>query len=227
MDIASTTSAASTAAAEAATSRTQIADKFDDFLLLLTTQLKNQDPLSPLDSTEFVAQLVSFTEVEQSINTNSHLEELVGLLRGSQAAAAVGYLGKTVEAEGDKAMLRDGRATFSYDPARQAAITTITLTDSSGTVVKTLLGETSPGRHDLVWDGRDTNGVPLPEGLYTISVKAKDDAGNAIPVSTAFIGRVVAVDQTKDGIFLDVDGTTLPLSSILAVYDSADGGAGS
>ncbi|MEX2649226.1 MAG: flagellar hook assembly protein FlgD [Alphaproteobacteria bacterium] len=227
MDIASATLSASTAASETATSRTQIADKFDDFLLLLTTQLQNQDPLNPLDSTEFVAQLVSFTEVEQSINTNSHLEELVGLLRGGQAAAAVGYLGKTVEAEGDKAMLRDGRATFSYDPARQAAITTITLTDATGKVVKTLLGETSPGRHDLVWDGRDGNGVALPEGLYTISVKAKDDAGNAIPVSTTFIGRVVAVDQTKDGIFLDVDGTTLPLSSILAVHDSADGGAGS
>lgn len=227
MAIAETSSSTSTAASAAAASRTQIADKFDDFLTLLTTQLQHQDPLSPLDSTKFVEQLVSFTEVEQSINTNAHLESLVSLIQGGQAAAAVGYLGTTVEAEGDRAMPRDGRAAFSYDLPRQAQSVTITLTDGAGKVVKTATGETTPGRHNLIWDGHDANGIPLAEGLYTIAVKAKDAAGNAMPVSTTFVGRVNAVDQTPDGLFLNVDGVSLPLSSILAVYDAPETDAGS
>lgn len=203
------------------TTRSQIAGKFDDFLLLLTTQLENQDPLNPLESTEFVAQLVSFTEVEQSINTNAHLEKLVAMLGTNQQTAAVGYLGKTVEAKGDTAMLREGQAHFTYSLPRQAASASLTVTDASGKVVFSGPAKLTAGAHDFVWDGRDANGILQPEGAYRIAVKAKDSAGATVPVSSTVMGRVVGVEQTSNGIFLDVDGTVVPLGDILAVREPA------
>ncbi|MGH6718524.1 MAG: flagellar hook assembly protein FlgD [Alphaproteobacteria bacterium] len=209
-----------------ATSRNQIADKFDDFLLLLTTQLQHQDPLAPLDSTEFVTQLVSFTQVEQSINTNTHLESLISMIRSGQEAAAVGYLGKIVEAEGDTAKLQNGQALFSYDLPRAAASAIVTISDADGNVVFSGQAETTVGRHAYLWNGQSSSGVPMPDGLYTIAIKAKDAAGQSIPVATTFFGRVNAIDQSGDEVFLDVDSAVLPLDSILAVIDpAAVGGA--
>ena len=216
-----TTSATTSATASQPSSvtRSQIAGKFDDFLLLLTTQLEHQDPLNPLESTEFVAQLVSFTEVEQSINTNTHLERLVSMLGANQQTAAVGYLGKTVEAKGDTAALRDGEARFTYNLPRAAAGASLTITDSRGNVVFRGTAETSVGSHDFVWNGRDVNGTALPEGQYRLAVKAVDTNGETIPVSTTVLGRVIGVDQSTDGIFLDVDGTKVSLDNILAVRE--------
>lgn len=202
--------------------RQQLATTFDTFLTLLTTQLQHQDPLSPLDSTEFVSQLVSFTEVEQSINTNQQLEALVELFKANQGANAVNYLGQTVEAEGDTAMLRDGQATFSYDLSTKASSNVVTVKDEDGNTIYTGQVSTSVGRHVFVWNGRDNNGVVQPEGAYTVSFKAKDTAGATIPVATTFVGKVVAVDQGTDGLVLDVDGTKLPLESILAVLDPSE-----
>jgi len=202
--------------------RQQLATNFDTFLTLLTTQLQHQDPLSPLDSTEFVQQLVSFTEVEQSINGNQKLDTLIDLLSANQGANAVAYLGRVVEAEGDTAVLRDGQATFTYDLAAKAQSNVVTVKNAKGDIVYTGQVSNEPGRHVFVWNGRDNNGIVQPVGDYTVSFKAKDRAGATIPVTTTFVGKVIAVDQGADGMVLDVDGNKLPLSSILAVLDPSE-----
>ena len=146
MDIAALTSG-SAATKSAESSGKKLAADFDNFLKLLTTQLANQDPLSPMDSNEFTAQLVRFTQVEQAISQNKKLEELVALQNSSQSMAAVGYIGKTIEAEGDKNNLTDTGAKWSYSIPQESAQTVILVRNSAGNIVYAGTGETLKGDH--------------------------------------------------------------------------------
>src|SRR5260221_13098221 len=90
-----------TSASKSAAAAQEVSGTFDTFLKLLTAQLKSQDPLKPMDSSEFTQQLVSYSQVEQQINTNSNLEKLIGSVQANQFAGSVGYIGKTIEATGN------------------------------------------------------------------------------------------------------------------------------
>ena len=109
MAITSATDAAAAANSKALQSSRSLADSFDNFLTLLTAQLTNQDPLSPMDTNQFTQQLVAFTEVEQSVNTNANLEDLIALIQQNELAGAVGYIGKYIQSPCDKAPLEDGK----------------------------------------------------------------------------------------------------------------------
>ncbi len=206
-------------------SGTRLAEDFDTFLSLLTTQLANQDPLDPLDSNEFVAQLVSFSGVEQAINTNTKLDSLVGLLTTSQTAAAVGFLGTTVEAKGDTATLANGEATYIYNLPANAASTTIQIRDDQGNIVFTGSGEVAAGDHTYVWDGRDSNGTALPDGVYSISVTAKDSFGKPIDATTRISGRVTGVDTSSGSPVLTINGAQVPFEDIVSVRETDPGTA--
>ncbi|MFQ5785758.1 MAG: flagellar hook assembly protein FlgD [Alphaproteobacteria bacterium] len=211
---------AAAAVSASQTSRTSLAGDFDTFLTLLTAQLSNQDPLDPLNSNEFVAQLVSFTGVEQAVNTNTNLEKLVDLFTGNQAAAAVGYLGTTVEAKGNAAVLGNGSASFDYSLPENAAATDIVIQNAQGAVVFTGNGEPTAGEHSFVWDGLDDNGVQQPDGTYTITVTARDAAGAPITVETRMQGRVTGVDTLDGELTLIVNGVPVPFSDVISVRES-------
>ena len=129
MDIASSTLASAAGStgttSTAATDGARLADDFDNFLTLLTTQLQHQDPMEPMDSNEFVNQLVSFTQVEQAIKSNKQLESLLSMQTASQAMGALNYMGRTVEATGDTGPLANGQAEFTYDLPSVAKKTTL------------------------------------------------------------------------------------------------------
>src|SRR5215213_9555272 len=101
-------------ATNATRSESQLAANFDTFLLLLTAQLKNQDPLEPMDSNQFTQQLVQFSQVEQQIHSNKNLESLISLTKASGAADAVSYLGKTLTVTDGNAALMNGQANWAY-----------------------------------------------------------------------------------------------------------------
>ncbi|HEX7104832.1 MAG TPA: flagellar hook assembly protein FlgD [Acidothermaceae bacterium] len=187
-----------------------LAQDFDSFLSLLTTQLKNQDPLAPMDSTQFTTQLVQFSQVEQSINTNARLDQLVKLQSGSQAVSAVSFVGKAVEAFGDAMVLSDGAASYVYKLPHDVASATITIKDGSGKIVRTITGApTAEGKHVLSWDGKDDQGNALADGTYTFSVDAKDSEGAAVDVTTAVAGTVLGVTVDKGTVVLDLGGGQL------------------
>ena len=165
---------------QADTARISVADTFDNFLKLLTTQLQHQDPLEPMDSTEFTQQLVQFTNVEQNIATNKNLEQLVALMQSGQAASAVGYLGNIVEMRGSETHLDDGQATWRYELPGPAESVTLAITDATGRLVWTGAGQQSLGSHDFVWDGNDNAGNPLPEGSYALSITATNTADTVL-----------------------------------------------
>src|SRR5665213_1469269 len=135
-----------------ASDSSSIAGNFDTFLSLLTTQLKNQNPLDPLDTNQFTSQLVQFSSVEQQLKTNTFLQTLVQSSQNSAANAAVGYIGKTVTSSGVDSDLKNGQATWSFN-LPQAAKVTVTIKDASGNQVYTENGSLGSGLGQFNWDG--------------------------------------------------------------------------
>jgi flagellar basal-body rod modification protein FlgD len=215
MEITATTNATPSTAASG---RIGLADNFDNFLKLLTTQLQSQDPLSPLDATQFTEQLVQFTGVEQAIKTNDLLGQLVALVRADQVTRAVDYLGAAVEANGQSVRL-DGNqpATVHYRIDQPAAGATISIYNEAGRLVRTQAGEASPGLHTVPWDGRDQAGAQLPDGLYRVEVAAESTAGAPVPVSTTIAGVVDGVELQGDRLMLSVAGVLLPLDAVTTI----------
>lgn len=206
-----------TAGAGAANSSAQLAQTFDSFLKLLTAQLQNQDPLEPMDSNEFTTQLVQFSGVEQSINTNRNLETLIALMQGRASTDAISYLGRSVAITDGRAELSDGEARWGYALAGQSALTTLTVTDAQGRVVYTGAGEKGAGGHEFVWDGRDNSGTALSNGVYKLSVAARSPEGTAIPTAVSSKGTVDEIDLTGNEPLLMIGTLSVPLSRAAAV----------
>src|SRR4030095_1202463 len=109
-------------------------DTYDNFLLLLTKQLQNQDPLNPMDTAQFTQQLVGFSQVEQQIASNKSLEKLINLQSTTNAFGAVSFLGNEVAVDSDHVSLKDGKAKFQYEIDKTASKAVLTVYDSRGQV---------------------------------------------------------------------------------------------
>lgn len=189
---------------DAVASEAQLQEDLNRFLNLLVAQLKNQDPLDPLDSNEFTSQLVQFASVEQQIKQNANLEKLLNLQETSQVSTMVQFIGNTVEATGNTVPLENGRAEFTYTLDTNASDVTISIRNSAGLTVFTADGETGAGKHGFVWDGTDTIGNAQPDGAYTVTIGALDARGNLLSVDQTVFGRVTGggVDNGMVSLFM-------------------------
>src|SRR5947209_5978867 len=151
------------------TSSATLAGNFNTFLKLLTTQLQNQNPLSPLDTNQFTQQLVEFAGVEQQINMNTQLGTLIALQKTSQVTTALNFVGTTVAVDGSTAQLANGRASWTFS-ATKPANAAISISNASGQTVFTDNQVVQAGAQTYAWTGRDSSGAALPPGLYTISI---------------------------------------------------------
>jgi len=199
------------------TSRNKLAKDLDSFLTLLTSQLKNQDPLSPMDSTEFTNQLVQFAQVEQAINSNESLTSLISLSQQNIITNSVNYMGKTVEATSNQVPLQDGKAKMAYGLDADAQSVAIVVRNAAGNIVYSTTGEKTAGVHPLEWDGKDSNGIQQPDGTYEIQVTALGKDNEPVESYTTVFGRVTGV-TTKDGkTLLVMDKLGVPVDKILSV----------
>jgi flagellar basal-body rod modification protein FlgD len=206
----------SVSAASAATrSESQLAANFDTFLLLLTAQLKNQDPLEPMDSNQFTQQLVQFSQVEQQINSNKNLESLIALTKARSASDAVSYLGKTLTLTDGTAALMDGEVHWAYSLENHAASATLYVKNLKGEVVYSEPAETVEGMHTFTWDGVSKTGATLPPGPYQLSIVAKTTDGKAIDSRVASQGVISEVDLTGDEPILMIGPLGIPLSKAM------------
>lgn len=197
-------------------------ETFDNFLLMLTTQMRNQDPLEPMKAEKFTEQLVGFAGVEQQIASNKNLEQLIELQGYNQMGAAVNMIGKHIEADGDKLQLENGMALGAYNLSKSAESADIRIQNASGQIVRTISGDTSAGRHEFVWDGLDDEGNQLPAGTYSYAIMAKDGDEVPVPTLTSTIGRVDGI-ETRDGrAILKVGDAEIGLSLIKKVHDLPD-----
>lgn len=202
--------------------RKMIAQNFDTFLQLLTTQLRNQNPLEPLDTNEFTNQLVQFSSVEQIIETNKHLEQISQLSATNMAAASVSYIGKTVIADGATQNLENGQANWFYEIKQDAPQSTMIIRDANGNTVSSQNVALKTGRHKLTWNGQDTNGRFLPEGRYTLQLSAKNQSGARVRVTTSIAGQVDSVDLSKQDPVLNIGESRIKLSEIKQIGTAPD-----
>lgn len=203
-------------------SSASLASNFDQFLLLLTTQLRNQSPLDPLNTNEFTAQLVQFAGVEQQLKTNETLSSLLSLNKATTTSQAVSFIGSTVTADGAATQLKDGQAQWKVTVPK-AASAAIAITDASGSVVYTTNTTFNAGEQSFTWDGRTSTGTKAPDGQYAITVNARDVSGTAVTATTEIRGVVDGVDLSGDAPVLRIGATSIALDKIKSVSRSGSG----
>lgn len=219
--IGSSTSTAASASSSSGTDRKTIAQNFDAFLLLLTTQLQHQNPMEPLDTNQFTQQLVQFASVEQQIKSNETLQSLLTSSKSSIVSSAAGFVGMNVTADGATTQLSDGRAEWKLNLARSGT-GTITIKDQTGNVVSTATKALSAGSQSYVWDGKTSTGLPAPNGNYTITVAARDVSGGAVTVKTEIAGKVDSVDMSGSSPVLVIGSTRVPLENVKTIDRPGD-----
>ncbi|MPZ09982.1 MAG: hypothetical protein GEU89_07170 [Kiloniellaceae bacterium] len=199
------------------TDSASLADTFDTFLNLLTTQLKYQDPLDPMDTNEFTSQLVEFTNVEQAMKTNKKLDDLISLQTELQLNNAVGYIDRQVGADSIILMLQDGESTITYDLGANASKVNVLIIDEEGNTVRTIEGDTAFGHHEIAWDGLDDDGLALDDGLYGFLVTAVDTDLKPVPLVQGTVGKVTGVKLSDGEVTLEIGELEIALSDVLSI----------
>ena len=211
-----TTSGAAYNQSKTGASTVKLAEDFQQFLTLLTTQLQNQDPLSPMDSTEFTNQLVQFAQVEQQINQNQKLDDLVALQLSSISSVALGYVGMDISYISSD-MNYDGETPvdINYALSSEAVTCKVNVYDEEGVLVYSADAPKNTGTNKFTWAGTKTNGTPVEEGTYTVKIDAVDKAGKAITNSTVVSGHVRGIETQNGVVYVLVGERAVMISSIV------------
>ena len=194
----------------------------DAFLQLLVTQLKNQNPLDPQDNSAFVAQLAQFSSLEGITTLNSTVSSLAGNYSSSQALQASSLVGRNVIVQTNTVQLDDPSKgmTGSVSVPSSIAGGTVSITDSSGTVVRTLdLGSRAAGSASFTWDGKDKDGNLVKTGTYTVKANASIN-GTSTDMATYLPATVnsVTISQTGGELMLNLSGKgTVALSKVQTI----------
>jgi len=197
--------------------RKALSANYDTFLKLLTAQLQNQDPLKPMDSTQFTQQLVMYSQVEQQISTNDNLSSLIALTKSATGANAVSYLGRTAFTQGGDTSLTDGAADWRYTMPNDAANVTLNVTDASGRTVFTGPGEANLGAHNFHWNGKNNQGTTQPNGTYKLSIVAKAGDGTALTPTINGSGIVREIDMSGTSPTATIGARKVDLSEIVGL----------
>ena len=205
------------AGAQIANAANSLASDQTTFLKLLTTQLKNQDPLSPMDTNAFTQQLVAMTGVQQQILSNQLLQQMVSGQGG--LGNSVGLIGKEVKVNTGAATLQDGNATWNYTLPAGAAKVTFTVIDAQGkTVWSGDQSQLSTGDHTFSWDGKDLTGVQRADGTtFGLKISATAADGSTVASQTWLQGTVSSIQQINGETVAIVNGTQVPLNLIATV----------
>ena len=207
------------ATSSSSSANASIANNFQTFLTLLTTQLQHQNPLDPLDTNQFTAQLVQFASVEQQLKQNEQLTSLINLQKSAQSTQALAFVGNTVAVDGSKTEL-NGSATWNVKAPKDTNAT-IVITNSAGQTVFSGNYSLSEGNASFVWDGKGNDGVQYPNGTYTLTATGKDSSGNNVALSTEIQGVVDSVDLTASPPLLSVGGQSYTTDQIKRVVRSS------
>lgn len=197
-----------------------LAGDFNQFLTLLVTQLQNQDPMDPMDSSEFTSQLVMFNQVEQQINTNQKLDALVQLQIANVTSAALGFVGLDVTYPAAE-MNFDGENPVSvfYELKEDPISATINVRNEKGDLVYTADVAKDVGLNEVTWDGSHMGGGFVEPGTYAVSIDALNHEDKPIQVTTVVSGRVRGIESQEGQIFLLVGDRAVSAGSIINAYE--------
>ncbi|HVO65606.1 MAG TPA: flagellar hook capping FlgD N-terminal domain-containing protein [Syntrophales bacterium] len=185
----------------------------DDFLKMLIAQLKNQDPLNPLDGKDFAAQLAQFSSLDQLTQINTQLSALASSLASANNSQAVSLIGDEVVANGSSVTVSGTSTTLAYNLSQNVQQGTIEIYDAQGNLVKTLaFGQQQAGNNIMKWN--TSNVTP---GTYTFTVSAVDSKGNAVSANTMMTGPVTGVTFKNSVPYLSVNGQDVALSDVVYI----------
>ncbi len=201
----------------------------DDFLKLMIAQLKNQDPLNPLDGTDYASQLAEFSSLEQLTNLNSYMQQSIDtnylLTQSINNTLMANLIGKEVKIDGESlSVVGQDNIDIGYNLPTQAKSVNIKIIDSNGTVVKTIEGSVEAGNNKVSWDLYDNNGTKVNNGDYTIEVEAYNMSGEEMTISSYKIGIIGGIRYTDEGTMLVIDGAEYSISDIIEVLNSSNNG---
>ncbi len=209
-------SSATTASAGAAQGSTKENPK-ETFMKLLVAQLEHQNPLSPMDNTQFTQQLAQFTSLEQLQSMNANLSALMKAQTTTNGLQAATLIGKQVQAQANTTQVtKQGEATpFQYTLAADSANVQIDVLDQAGNTTRTInTRNQKAGPQALTWDGKDAAAKPLPAGDYHFQVTATDKAGKPVAVEESLQGIVEGVTYDGNHPYLIVGGNRVELSAL-------------
>jgi flagellar basal-body rod modification protein FlgD len=195
----------------------KLGSNFTDFLSLLTTQLKNQDPSSPMDTNQFTSELVQFTGVQQEVATNSSLTQLIALQQTSQVLQSSDLVGKPITVSSSQLSLQNSSAEVSFQGTGGQQIG-IAVVNAAGTPIVDTAVTATTGTNTWTWNGLDNNGNQVPDGAYRVAVEALASNGGA-PVAVPYdvVGNVTGVSSNGTTSALALGALSVPFSSIVSV----------
>lgn len=214
----STVSQALVGQGQAANTKSQLSTDYDSFITLLVAQVQNQDPLAPMESTEFVSQLAQLTQVEQSVQVNTHMENLRQQLALNAALSETSLIGRQVTLPSDQIEVTENGTEFWYRLDQDAVAVSAELYDAAGNLVKTFgdLAVSAGSMHAVSWDGMNTQGGQALPGNYRLKIKALDADGVAGLYQSYSSGQVIAVDYSQGATQLQLsDGRQVASGEII------------
>jgi flagellar basal-body rod modification protein FlgD len=211
-----TASAGGSATPSAASSLTQLAGNFQDFLSLLTTQLQNQDPTAPLDTNQFTSQLVQFTSVQEQINTNATLGQLLTATQAQQLTQASSLVGKTVDFTSPQLPLQGGTGSLQFQSATAQPVQ-VSIADANGTVVQSATVDAVAGSNSWTWNGATSGGGTEPDGSYTAGVTGVTAAGVSGAMPFTVSGIVTGAEQVNSVVQLMFGSQAVGFGSVVSL----------
>ena len=209
----STSTSSSDASATASSALSSIADNFNSFLTMLTTQLQNQDPSSPMDSDTFTSELATFAGVQQQVNTNTNLATLISLNQDSQVTAGNGLVGEKATFTGTQIPLQSGAGSINFTTTAAEPVA-IAVTDASGNVVRTAQETSAAGSNSWAWNGKDDSGNTLSDGTYNIAVQTQDATGTNSSVPFTVNGIITGISKSSGGVSVQMGAETVDMNNV-------------
>ena len=189
---------------------------YQTFLTMLTTQLQNQDPTSPMDSSQFTTELVQFSGVEQQINTNSNLTQLIQLAQGSAVEQSSQLLGKHVQATSSQLALQQGASQVDFTALTSGPVA-IAVTDNSGNPLYSATVNANQGANTWTWNGQTGSGATEPDGAYTVSVNAVAADGSTTALPFTIVGTATSVQQQGSSVTVQLGALPVNMSAVQSV----------
>lgn len=191
-----------------------------DFFNLFITQLRNQNPLSPLDNYQMASQIVQFNSLEALARIHQSVEIMSAFQSSMNSLQAASLIGKRVEFESQFLTIQNGKISEgSYKLARPGNVT-IEIYNEKGQLIRTLTeGFKDTSRQRVIWDGTSGNGVIQPDGKYTFKVNAVDDKGQTIPVELSRLETVTQIEFSNGVIYLYVGPEKITLRDVKAILN--------
>ncbi len=194
-------------------------ETYNNFLKMLTTQLKNQDPLNPMDSKDFTSQLIQMSAAEQSISQTSKIEDMLKLMQASTVNTALNYIGLDVDYVGNKVAFNGVTPiSTSYELPETAAKTQISVLNSDGTVIYSQVGEVTAGSHKFSWDGKDSSGNTQKPGVYTVEIGSQTADDKALTNKITVPGTVSGVETADGQVYLSINGQKVPIDAVKSAF---------